>query len=170
VSITGISNAALTLTGSAGVPAMQISGTGNNAVGLQIDGGGGSGSAGLVVLGTQIGASINASAGAGINVSGTTFSINCTGAVSMTNSSNNIRLGATEEALIGVASATAWGASVVGNGRTRDRYLQGGLNRVAFDVPGKGQYTVFASDDTTALVTGTFATSPVDPVVTLTPA
>jgi hypothetical protein len=87
----------------------------------------------------------------------------------MTNSSNNIRLGATEEALIGVASAAAWGASVVGNGRTRDMYLQGMTNKVAFDVPGAGQYTIYASDDSTTLVTGTFATSAVDPVVRIDP-
>jgi hypothetical protein len=165
---TGITNSAVRYTGAAGVPAVLISGAGNNAVGLQIDGGLGSSTAGIVVLGQQ-GMSINGLAGAGINVSGTTFSINCTGAVSMTNSSNNIRLGATEEALIGVASAAAWGASVVGNGRTRDMYLQGMTNKVAFDVPGAGQYTIYASDDSTTLVTGTFATSAVDPVVRIDP-
>ncbi len=165
---TGITNSAVRYTGAAGLPAVLIQGSGNNAVGLQIDGGLGTSTAGIVVLGQQ-GMSINGLAGAGINVSGTTFSINCTGAVSMTNSSNNIRLGATEETLIGVASATAWGVSVVGNGRTRDMYLQGMTNKVAFDVPGAGQYTIYASDDSTTLVTGTFATSAVDPVVRLDP-
>jgi hypothetical protein len=52
------------------------------------------------------------------------------------------------------AIATAWGASVVGNSRTRDMYLQGLTNKIAFAADGL-TYTLYASDDTTTLFTGT---------------
>lgn len=65
----------------------------------------------------------------------------------------------------------AWGASVVGNGRTRDYFLQGGTNKVAFDVPGTGQYTIYQTDDSTSLKIGTYtADTAADPVVSLDPA
>lgn len=52
--------------------------------------------------------------------------------------------------------AVAWGASVVGNGRTRDYFLQGGMNKIAFDLPSVGQFTTYLTDDTTPLNTGTY--------------
>lgn len=51
-------------------------------------------------------------------------------------------------------NATAWGASIVGNSRTRDMYLQGLVNKIAFAADGL-TYTLYASDDTTELATGT---------------
>ncbi len=51
-------------------------------------------------------------------------------------------------------NAAAWGASVVGNGRTRDYYLQGGVNAIAFAADGL-TFTVMAADDVTPLYTGT---------------
>lgn len=68
------------------------------------------------------------------------------------------------------AIATAWGASVVGNSRTRDYFLQGGTNKVAFDVPGAGQYTIYQTDDTASLKVGTYTAAAVDPVTVLDPA
>jgi hypothetical protein len=44
-------------------------------------------------------------------------------------------------------NAAAWGARVVGNSRTADFYLQGGINKFAFDVPTAGSWTLYASDD-----------------------
>jgi hypothetical protein len=52
------------------------------------------------------------------------------------------------------ANAAAWGASVVGNSRTRDMYLQGLSNKIAFAADGL-TYTLYASDDTTVLFSGT---------------
>lgn len=47
----------------------------------------------------------------------------------------------------------AWGASVVGNGRTRDMYLQGMTNKVSFAADGLS-WTLYSTDDTTPLFTG----------------
>lgn len=99
---------------------------------------------------------------ASLSVSGATAFV---GALTATNASNDVRLGATENAAV----ATAWGASVVGNGRTRDMYLQGMTNKVAFDTPVAGQYTIYASDDTSVLISGVFTTAAVSPVVSLDP-
>ncbi len=66
--------------------------------------------------------------------------------------------------------ATAWGSSVIGNSRTRDMYLQGMTNKVAFDVPTAGSYTIYASDDSTVLKTGTYTAAAVNPVTALDPA
>lgn len=41
-------------------------------------------------------------------------------------------------------------------GRTVSYYLQGGTNKVAFDTPGAGQFTVYALDDATPLYVGTY--------------
>lgn len=49
--------------------------------------------------------------------------------------------------------AAAWGASVVGNGRTRDYFLQGGCNKVTFGADGLS-FTVYSTDDATVLYTG----------------
>lgn len=67
-------------------------------------------------------------------------------------------------AALGLASANldaqfsgvpaAWGASVIGNGRTRDYFLQGGANKVSFAADGLS-FTVYATDDTATLYTGT---------------
>lgn len=44
-------------------------------------------------------------------------------------------------------------------------------NKIAFDVPGAGQFTVFAADDTTPLWTGTYTATPgANPVTVLDPA
>jgi hypothetical protein len=51
-------------------------------------------------------------------------------------------------------TAAAWGASVVGNGRTRDYYLQGGTNLIAFAADGLS-WTLYAADDATPLQAGT---------------
>lgn len=107
--------------------------------------------------------------GAALTV-GTNFSVGgattFTGPFTASNASNAVTLGATEDAAI----AAEWGASVVGNSRTRDYFLQGGTNKVAFDVPGAGQYTIYQTDDSTSLKVGTYTTSAVDPVVSLDPA
>jgi hypothetical protein len=55
-------------------------------------------------------------------------------------------------------------------GRTVKEALASLRNRVAFDVPAAGQFTVFDTDDTTPLFTGTYATAAGDPVVSLNPA
>jgi hypothetical protein len=52
------------------------------------------------------------------------------------------------------AIATAWGSRVLGNSRTADMYLQGLTNRIAFAADGLS-YTLYATDDTTAIATGT---------------
>lgn len=52
------------------------------------------------------------------------------------------------------AIAASWGSSVVGNGRTRDYFLQGGCNKIEFDAAGTS-FTVFGTDDLTPLYTGT---------------
>jgi len=51
-------------------------------------------------------------------------------------------------------NATAWGASIIGNSRTRDYFLQGGANKVSFAADGLS-FTVYGTDDTTELYTGT---------------
>jgi hypothetical protein len=51
-------------------------------------------------------------------------------------------------------NAAAWGASVVGSGRTRDYYLQGGTNLIAFAADGLS-WTLYATDDATPLQAGT---------------
>jgi hypothetical protein len=51
-------------------------------------------------------------------------------------------------------TAAAWGASVVGNGRTRDYFLQGGMNKVSSDAAGTA-FTIYATDDATTLYTAT---------------
>lgn len=51
-------------------------------------------------------------------------------------------------------NAAAWGASVVGNGRTRDYFLQGGMNKVESGAAGTA-FTVYATDDSTPLYTAT---------------
>lgn len=60
--------------------------------------------------------------------------------------------GAVVSSLSGLPAA--WGASVVGGGRTRDYFLQGGANRVDFAADGL-TFTVYATDDTTVLYQGT---------------
>ncbi len=50
-------------------------------------------------------------------------------------------------------NATAWGSSVIGNGRTRDYFLQGGSNKITFAADGLS-YTVYMTDDTSVLYTG----------------
>jgi hypothetical protein len=54
------------------------------------------------------------------------------------------------------AVAAAWGARDIGDGRTADMFLQGLTNRIAFSADGLS-YTLYATDDTTALATGTAA-------------
>ncbi len=49
------------------------------------------------------------------------------------------------------AVPAAWGASVIGNGRTRDYFLQGGSNKV---VRSATTMTFYSTDDTTVLATG----------------
>jgi hypothetical protein len=51
-------------------------------------------------------------------------------------------------------NAAAWGTSVVGNGRTRDYFLQGGTNLVTFAADGLS-WTLYATDDATPLQAGT---------------
>jgi hypothetical protein len=183
----GVSNSAVSYQGASGLPAVLIQGIGNGAVGLQIDGGNGTGSIGIFATGAK-GAFFNGNAGPGLLLAGSTFglqtnSISSTGTVTLnavavtggfaisgaftaTNGLNDVHLGATQDA----ASATAWGSSVVGNSRTRDMYLQGVTNKVAFDVPSAGNYTVYASDDTTTLKTGTYTAAAGNPVIALDPA
>ena len=48
------------------------------------------------------------------------------------------------------AIASAWGSSVVGNGRTRDMYLQGYTNKIEQSTDGL-LITVYSWDDTTVL-------------------
>ncbi len=167
-SYTGVTNSAMTYTGVAGVPAVLMQGFGNNATGLQIDGGSGSSSAGIIVLG-KTGVSINGLGGAGLVVAGTTFSINATGAVSMANAGNSIILGATQDAATGVACAAAWGVSVVGNSRTRDYFLQGGMNKFQSSDPSSGFATLYQTDDATALKIFATASAAVDPIVSMDP-
>ncbi len=50
--------------------------------------------------------------------------------------------------------AAAWGASVVGNSRTRDMYLQGLTNKLEYAADG-ATWTLYSTDDTTSLATGT---------------
>lgn len=47
-----------------------------------------------------------------------------------------------------------WGASIIGDGRSRDYFLQGGANRIAFAADGL-TFTVYSTDDLTPLYTGT---------------
>jgi hypothetical protein len=166
---TGVTNSAVSYTGAAGLPAVSMTGTGNNAIGLQINGGTGSNTAGIVVLG-RTGVSFSGSAGAGLTISGTTFSFNCTGAVSMTNASNSIILGTTQDAATGVACAAAWGVSVVGNSRTRDYFLQGGINKFQSSDPSTGFSTLYQTDDTTALKIFSTTSAALDPIVSMDPA
>lgn len=51
-------------------------------------------------------------------------------------------------------NAAAWGARVIGNGRTADMYLQGLTNRVAFAADGL-TWTLYSTDDATPLYEGT---------------
>jgi hypothetical protein len=51
-------------------------------------------------------------------------------------------------------NAAAWGTSVVGDGRTRDYFLQGGTNLVTFAADGLS-WTLYATDDATPLQAGT---------------
>jgi hypothetical protein len=89
-----------------------------------------------------------------------------TGAVTASNALNAIAVGTTERTAI----AAAWGASIIGNSRTRDMFLQGLTNKIAFDVPGIGQYTLFSTDDTTPLKIGTYTASVgASPVIVLDP-
>jgi hypothetical protein len=166
---TGVTNSAVSYTGAAGLPAVSMTGTGNNAIGLQINGGTGSNTAGVVVLG-RTGVSFSGSAGAGLVVSGTTFSINTTGPVSMTNTGNSIILGTTQDAATGVACAAAWGVSVVGNSRTRDYFLQGGINKFQSSDPSTGFSTLYQTDDTTALKIFSTTSAALDPIVSMDPA
>jgi hypothetical protein len=169
VTYTGVTNSAVSYTGAAGLPAVSMTGTGNNAIGLQINGGTGSNTAGVVVLG-RTGVSFSGSAGAGLVVSGTTFSINTTGPVSMTNTGNSIILGTTQDAATGVACAAAWGVSVVGNSRTRDYFLQGGINKFQSSDPSTGFSTLYQTDDTTALKIFSTTSAALDPIVSMDPA
>jgi hypothetical protein len=61
---------------------------------------------------------------------------------------------ATSDIPTAAAIASAWGSSVVGNGRTRDYFLQGGANKVGFAADGL-TFTVYSTDDLTPLYTGT---------------
>jgi hypothetical protein len=62
-------------------------------------------------------------------------------------------------------------ASGSDGGRTVGQALAASRNKVAFDVPSSGQFTVFANDDTTPLWTGTYtATAGADPVTAIDPA
>jgi hypothetical protein len=51
-------------------------------------------------------------------------------------------------------TAAAWGASVVGNGRTRDYFLQGGCNKIESGAAGTA-FTIYMTDDATPLYTAT---------------
>jgi hypothetical protein len=66
--------------------------------------------------------------------------------------------------------ASTWGSSVIGNSRTRDMFLQGMTNKIAFDIPTAGSFTIYATDDTTPLKTGTYTAAAVNPVTVLDPA
>lgn len=52
------------------------------------------------------------------------------------------------------AIAAAWGASEIGDGRTRDYFLQGGVNKIEFAADGLS-FIIYATDDTTPLYAGT---------------
>ncbi len=65
--------------------------------------------------------------------------------------------------------ATAWGASVVGNSRTRDEFLQGAINKLTSDTPSAGFTTLFGTDDATPLRVYASTSSAVDPITSLDP-
>ena len=55
-------------------------------------------------------------------------------------------------------------------GRTVSQAFAAARNKVAFDVPIAGQFTVYAADDTTPLWTGTYTRAAVDTLVGIDPA
>jgi hypothetical protein len=55
-------------------------------------------------------------------------------------------------------------------GRTVGQALAAQRNKVAFDVPSAGQFTVYATDDVTPLWTGTYTTAAGNPVTAIDPA
>ena len=62
---------------------------------------------------------------------------------------------------------TLWGASIVGNGRTRDYFLQSGFNKT---VRTASAFTVYSTDDSTVLVTSALTEDgDLDPITSVDP-
>ncbi len=101
-----------------------------------------------------------------VKIGTNTGNLTLSGIVTASNASNVITLGSAQD----VASAVAWGASVIGNSRTRDYFLQGGLNKFESGVPAPGQATLYQTDDSSVLKVFSTSSSPVDPIVSIDPA